>query len=1330
MLNPIATYRIQFHKEFSFDQLKEILPYLKQLGIGTLYASPIFEAVPGSTHGYDGLHPHKINPEIGTLHELKEISNELKAAGIGWLQDIVPNHMGFHHGNEWLMDVMEKGPESKYAKFFDIDWREQLMVPFLGSSVDDAITNNELKIVTVKGKKMLQHYDNYYPLKNSANNDDKHDVKKILELQHYRLCSWKETDSKINYRRFFTINGLICLNIHDEDVFEEYHTFIKTLIDEGIFQGLRVDHIDGLYDPSKYLNDLRQLAGEEIHITVEKILQSKESLPLNWAAQGNTGYDFLALVNNLFTQANSKRSFTDFYQQLSGNYKPLEVQIQEKKAHILYSHMQGELDNLYTLFKSSNIADKKQFASFRQDELKEAIAEFLIQCPVYRFYGNQFPLSEEEAHQVKNIFSKIRSQNPELDRAVDLLEQAILYNPDHGDEKRNESAAHFYKRCMQFSGPLMAKGVEDTLMYTYNRFIAHNEVGDQPSSFGISTTDFHNEMIIRQQQWPYSLNATSTHDTKRGEDARARLNVITDIPETWIEKVKEWQQLNSPLKGMVDANDEYFIYQSLVGCYPFPGEFENDFESRIDEYLQKALRESKTHSNWTEPNTAYESAVQEFIKELMKKENPFWNSFLQFQKQIVDHGIINSLSQLILKFTCPGVPDVYQGCESWDLCFVDPDNRRPVDYNLRSAWLNEINTLSKDGDQFHKLWEEKYSGKIKVWLTHELFQLRKLHPELFSQGEYIPLQIEGTYKENIIAFARKFRKNIYIIAVPLHTAAICNQQKVDPVSIDWKDTRIILPAEVDAEWDDIFTQTEEKYKGSVKIQDAFLKAPFLIWKGKESVKERKAGILLHITSLPSPYGIGDVGVEAKAFADFLYRSKQKYWQILPLNPTEGGQGHSPYSAISGMAGNTLLISVDQLAKEGLIDKKELSKYHLPNEGKVDYKAVESFKEELLNKAYWCYLKQDNRKDYQDFCAKESYWLDDFAMFILLKQLNEGKPWFQWKDEYKLRDQEALHLLQKENEDELYRIKWLQYIFDKQWKQLKSYCNERNISLIGDLPIYVSYDSADVWSNNEIFAIDESGNATGIAGVPPDAFSADGQLWGMPVFKWDILKERNYDWWISRIKRNIELFDLVRIDHFRAFAAYWEVPANSSTAKNGEWKQGPGSDFFKAVKEALGELPFIAEDLGDVDDTVFSLRDEFALPGMKVLQFAFGNDLPQSVHIPHNHSKNFIVYTGTHDNNTTRGWYKDADEHTRRLLNEYAGKDITEEEVHWVLCKMAYASVATTVILPLQDVLNLDETARMNIPASTESNWAWRVTPGQVNKTTEDKLKKLVYMFNR
>ncbi|HEX6916142.1 MAG TPA: malto-oligosyltrehalose synthase, partial [Chitinophagaceae bacterium] len=544
MQNPTATYRLQFHKNFGFEQLQSIIQYLVDLGVATVYASPVFKSVPGSTHGYDGLDPNQLNPEIGTLEQLKRITKKLRSQGVGWLQDIVPNHMAFNPENRWLRDVLEKGQHSEYAGFFDIDWNEKLMVPFLGNDLETVIAANELKLVTIDGKKQLQYYDSEYPIseidtegKNAGN------VRQLLEAQSYRLCSWQETDSRINYRRFFTINGLICMNMHDPDVFNAYHQLAGNLVKEGVFQGLRIDHIDGLYDPATYLRRLRERCGDEVYITVEKILQPQELLPSGWEAQGTTGYDFLALVNNLLTNAAASQSFTDFYQQLTGDDIPVEMQVQNKKAQILHHHMRGELDNLADLFRQRDLVNKKSFAAVRTDDLREAIAEWLIHCPVYRFYGNMLPLEQHEADAVQQVFNKIKTQNPELVRAVGLLEEAILHYPHQGNRERNEQAAHFYKRCMQFSGPLMAKGVEDTLMYTWNRFIAHNEVGDQPSSFGIEVHQFHAAMQERQRQWPFTMNATSTHDTKRGEDVRARLNVLTDLPEYWFAKVNEWKEM-------------------------------------------------------------------------------------------------------------------------------------------------------------------------------------------------------------------------------------------------------------------------------------------------------------------------------------------------------------------------------------------------------------------------------------------------------------------------------------------------------------------------------------------------------------------------------------------------------------------------------------------------------------------------------------------------------------------------------------------------------------------------------------------------------------------
>lgn len=389
---------------------------------------------------------------------------------------------------------------------------------------------------------------------------------------------------------------------------------------------------------------------------------------------------------------------------------------------------------------------------------------------------------------------------------------------------------------------------------------------------------------------------------------------------------------------------------------------------------------------------------------------------------------------------------------------------------------------------------------------------------------------------------------------------------------------------------------------------------------------------------------------------------------------------------------------------------------------------------MFEKAWRKFLESDVhplKKSFEEFQEREKEWLPDFALYALLKQEHGGKPWYEWEDGLKFHEQDALERMASGNEDTLQKIKWLQFIFSRQWHALKSYCNQAGVEMIGDLPFYVSYDSADVWSHRHLFALDERGNRTGVAGVPPDAFSADGQLWGMPVFKWEAHQEEGYKWWIERLRKNIELFDIVRLDHFRAFSAYWEVPAGENTARNGAWKPTPGMELFNSVENELGSLPFVAEDLGEIDQPVYALRDAFRLPGMKVLQFAFGGDMPASVHIPHNYDQNFIVYTGTHDNNTTRGWFTvEADEDTRIALERYVGRPVSSAEVSIVLARMAYGSVARIAILPVQDVLNVDSAARMNTPASSQNNWGWRLIPGQLDGIAETNLRNWTTVYNR
>jgi malto-oligosyltrehalose synthase/4-alpha-glucanotransferase len=1400
MLNPIATYRIQFHKDFTLDDLERNLHYLQRLGVTTVYASPIFEAVPGSMHGYDGLDANKINPEIGTQQQMENISWRLKAMGMKWLQDIVPNHMAFDHRNKWLMDVFEKGKRSAYASYLDIIWNnelhdEKIMVPFLGSEVAQVIDNNDLRLHADRGTISIKYYDTYYPVRiesyaallyrtnddrlhHAANqipnfqheqdiahfanelynwkqwlqgiledegvshalqqvidniNNDKPGLTSIINAQHYRLCHWQESDTHINYRRFFTVNSLICLNIQDEEVMKKHHTLIQSMVHNGIWQGLRIDHIDGLYNPTLYLQKLRAMAGPDTYIVVEKILEPGENLAAHWDIEGNTGYDFLCLVNNLFTYGGSRKPFTDFYDDLVKDDRSIHQQLHDKKAYILYENMGGELSNLHHLLKELQLLGN---ISVSDEEIKNAIGEFLIQCPVYRYYANNLPLVKEEAKAIKDILQRIRKSKPELAKATDLLEDIFLLKRHATDETYKAKALHFYQRCMQFTGPLMAKGVEDTLMYTYNRFIAHNEVGDSPEAFGIIKEAFHEAMLERQIHWPLSLNAASTHDTKRGEDVRARLNVLSELPGEWIATVKEWQRLNAALKknNAPDNNDEYLVYQNLVGAYPMPGDDEADFQQRLQDYIEKALREAKTHSNWTTANESYESAAKNFAAELLNKQKPFWKSFQSLQQKIVDFGIINSLSQVILKFMCPGVPDTYHGTELWDLSFVDPDNRRPIDYSKLQNLLNEIvDDEKKPATEFvSALWQQRYSGKIKLWLTNKLLNERKDNAELFEKGSYVPLQVEGTYKNHVLAFARKYQQQSFLVVVPIHLTTLCKSQNKNWNEIDWQDTMIIAQGYHPVKWQNILTQTAAKDESGLNVQELFADLPFAILKS-EIINERGAGVLLHITSLPSPFGIGDLGSEARHFADFLVRSKQKYWQLLPLNPTENGQGHSPYSALSSRGGNPLLISPELLAEDGLLDHDQLHRHRQPHEGKVSYAIAEESKAEIFDIAYKNFIEKnidELQKEFNAFCEAEASWLHDFALYVSLKKHHNGKPWYEWEEQYKLHDEQSLITFAEENAHELGKTKWLQFIFFHQWKNLKLYCNERGIQFIGDMPFYVSYDSSDVWSHRHLFAIDEEGKMTGVAGVPPDLFSDDGQLWGMPVFKWDVMKADGYAWWIERLQKNIELCDMARLDHFRAFYDYWEVPATATSAKKGKWLNGPGSDFFKEVAKAFGKLPFVAEDLGDINDGVLQLRDEFDLPGMKVVQFSFGEDMTRSEHTPHNYSKNFLAYTGTHDNNTIRGWYRELDDKSKERLNQYTGRHLNEDDIPWVMARMVYASVAKIAILPMQDVLGLDEGSRMNVPGSATDNWAWRLLPGQINHAAEHQLREWTTLFNR
>lgn len=491
--------------------------------------------------------------------------------------------------------------------------------------------------------------------------------------------------------------------------------------------------------------------------------------------------------------------------------------------------------------------------------------------------------------------------------------------------------------------------------------------------------------------------------------------------------------------------------------------------------------------------------------------------------------------------------------------------------------------------------------------------------------------------------------------------------------------------------------------------------------------ERRAGLLLHPTSLPGPYGIGTLGQEAYNWVDFLSAAGMRLWQVMPLGPT--GYGDSPYQCFSAFAGNPFLIDLPKLQQAGLLSQADLADALAFAEDRVQYGPVIEYKLELLARAHTNFSSADSeqRSSFATFCQNQAYWLDDYALFMALKEAHEGQPWNTWDMDIRTRKKKAITSWTKKLSDEVERQKLWQWLFYEQWQDLKNHANAKDIQIIGDIPIFIAYDSADAWANPELFYFDNEGNPEVVAGVPPDYFSETGQRWGNPLYNWDALHKNKYAWWIKRFESNLEFYDLIRVDHFRGFEAYWEIPADEPTAINGKWVKAKGKELFEAVREALGDVPIIAEDLGVITPAVEKLRDEAGFPGMKVLQFAFGGDYHEP-YLPHMYIQNSVVYTGTHDNDTTRGWYAQAPENERDFVRRYLAR--ADENIVQDLVRLAFASTANTALVPLQDVLDLGSEARMNTPGVAAGNWSWRFSWQQVPDWMAPYLRELAAIYGR
>lgn len=881
-----STYRLQLSPQFTFKDMVKILEYLEELGVATIYSAPLFQAREGSTHGYDVLHPFGINTEIGDLKQFRAINARLKEKQITWLQDIVPNHMAFDPENPWIRDIFELGPKSRYYNYFDIDWEykglKKVMLPFFGNTLEELLEKSELKLKFDKDGFSLNYYESKYPLSArtyaqvlsgikeetfsvkfagfSGNTSDWNELKnsfyqkiekdsqlkmelsaaiekinhsveeiqKILDLQFFLPTHWKHTEQEINYRRFFTINGLICIRMEDPEVFEAYHTFIKELCEDGLINGLRIDHIDGLFDPEGYLNQLRQMLGSDIFIIVEKILEADEKLPSHWPVAGTSGYEFLSKLNHLFTDANNEKAFTEAYTEISPENADYEGLVYRKKLFILKERMGGELHNLCSLLNQNLLPESVNI--HKDDTWKEALSVYLAAVPVYRIYPQEFPLKPNEIGILHQAYKTALKEFPEFKEKLKHLN--LLFMGEAG--KDTSETLYFLQRCQQFSGPLAAKGVEDTSFYIYNRLVVHNEVGDSPENFGITGAEFHQNMMDRKKEFPLSLNATATHDTKRGEDSRMRLNVLSELSQEWFLNFNRWKEINSEIrenKEIPDVNEEYFIYQTLVAGMPF--QEESDFFSRICEFLQKVLREAKVHSNWAEPDEEYENSVFKFVKDILEHKK-FRESLDPFIERIAGLGVIKSLGQALIKITAPGIPDIYQGTELWDLSFVDPDNRRPVDYNLRMKFLEDFkgfgkNTLSQDLE----LLKSNYtSGQIKMYVLNKSLLQRKKDKDLFQRGEYIPLLVSGEHSEKFISYARVLNGEWRIIIVPLIIAELFNPKNLSPNKEQFKDVFIDLPENAPSEWDSIFTDETMITEGKLALKDLFDDFPVVFMKNK------------------------------------------------------------------------------------------------------------------------------------------------------------------------------------------------------------------------------------------------------------------------------------------------------------------------------------------------------------------------------------------------------------------------------------------------------------------------------------------------------------------
>jgi len=914
---PRATYRLQFHKDFTFDDAVRIVPYLARLGVTHVYSSPIHAARPGSTHGYDIVDHAAINPELGGEEGFRRLSDALKAHGLYLLLDIVPNHMGIGgESNRWWLSVLEWGLLSPFADAFDIDWERpgaqgKLIIPSLGSLYGEALEKGELKLTfdAEEGSFSVWHWEHRFPicpttfpivldpalavlddpkqagtlvalaerlrtLGDQAPTEDPaalpehgeelkrrlaeavaseaalgnaidrslavingtpgvpesfNALHRLLEAQPYRLVYWRAASSDINYRRFFEVNDLAGLRVEIPKIFDRSHELVFRLIEEGRIHGLRIDHIDGLADPEGYVRALQRKVGPGFYIVVEKILEPGEELR-PWPIAGTSGYDALNLIDGVLVDTDAGGTFERIYREasnLSGSYDAL---LHEAKTGITENSFASELGVLVSNIKKIADADRRT-RDYTAFALRQALVDIITAFPVYRSYLGEGEPAAEDLALIETTVESAKRLSPLPDRTVHDFIAAVLLGRSHpvdpADIKR------FRRMFQQLTGPVMAKSLEDTLFYRYARLIALNEVGGDPGHFGLPLAEFHGINEERASAWPHAMIATTTHDTKRGEDARGRLLALSEMPEQWEETLDLWREVASAHLSECngaqapDANDQMILLQSLLGAWPLElldgtdSEHLNSFRERMEGFVTKALREAKRHTSWVNPNEGYENATLALVRALIDRDGRFIERFRPLARRLAFLGMLNGLSRTILKMTLPGVPDIYQGSEFWDFSLVDPDNRRPVDYEARMRALGEDEPL----ESLLANWQD---GRIKQHIITRLLHDRLAAPSPYSEGDYKPLEVQGSHADRLVAFTRQHGSGTLAVVVPRLWAAFAPDDRLPLDRSIWQDTTCALP---EGGWLNVLTGEDIMAEGSgQKIGDLLVSTPFAVFR--------------------------------------------------------------------------------------------------------------------------------------------------------------------------------------------------------------------------------------------------------------------------------------------------------------------------------------------------------------------------------------------------------------------------------------------------------------------------------------------------------------------